>query len=226
MAFFISPRSEAALRALFPTTQGREDAPSYLVDALVDAELHRRGQPDASGAFHALSLKEGSLLKEEFDLSTHGHADGWLVEAVLVDPLEFMRCSMVHGFEVGDAAFAAMVRALQVSCPTAKVVRIHTDGLAVLLGPTAQIGLKDVALPQLEHQLIDAVSNVLPDRDQWLPRFTLGQLALTVVDPSHWQVLGPLLWAECERALIVAKRTGQRQVQQRHIELSGRLPVF
>ncbi len=226
MPFFISPRSEAAVRALFPSTQGREDAPSYLVDALVDAELHRRGQPDASGAFHALSLKEGPLLKEEFDLSTHGHADGWLIEAVLVDPLEFMRCSMLHSFEVGDAAMAAMVRALKGGYPTAKVVRIHTDGLAMLLGPTAGVGLKDVSLPALERQLVDAVSQVLPDVSQWPPQFTLGQLSLTVVDPSHWQVLGPLLWAECERGLIVAKRAGQRQVQHRRIELSGRLPAF
>ena len=90
MPHVISDRAAKALLALFPTAQGRPDGPSWLVDELVEAELHRRGMPDAvTGAFHALALKEGQLLKEEFDLNTHGHADGWVLGAVTVDPLEF-----------------------------------------------------------------------------------------------------------------------------------------
>lgn len=218
MAHPISERSAKALMALFPTAQGRPDGPSWLVDQVVDAELHRRGYPDAvSGAFHALALKEGSLLKEEYDLSTHGHSDGWILGAVLVDPLEFTVFNMQRGLQAGDAALRDLVQAMKSVCPRAKVVRTHTDGFAVLLGPTADQPLTDALLPAVR----EALGAKLPDL-----RFTLGALELTVVDPPHWQVLGPLAWAECERALIIARRGGVTGIQRRRVELHGRLPDF
>jgi hypothetical protein len=225
MAHEISERSARALLALFPTAQGRADAPSWLVDQLVDAELHRRGSPDASGAFHALALKEGSLLKEEFDLSTHGHHDGWVLGAVVVDPLEFMVCSMRHGFAVGDAVVRAMVQALQAAFPRAKVVRTHTDGFAVLFGPTAEQPVSWSMLEPLRARLVEQVLPLVSNGDErWVPRFTLGALEVVVVDPPNWQLLGPLVWAECERAHLVFRRTSTREVLRRRFELHGRLP--
>jgi GGDEF domain-containing protein len=216
MAHEISERSVKALLSLFPTARGRPDAPTWLVDQVVDAELHRRGHPDeVSGAFHALALKEGALLKEEYDLSTHGHLDGWVLGALLVDPLEFTVFNMQHGLEAGDAALRAMVEAMKSVCPRAKVVRIHTDGFAVLLGPTADQPLTDALLPAMK----DALAAKLPGL-----RFTLGALELTVVDPPDWRVLGPLAWAECERALVIARRGGVTSIQRRRIVLDGRLP--
>jgi GGDEF domain-containing protein len=218
MAHIISERSAKALLALFPTAQGRPDAPSWLVDHLVDAELHRRGHLDAvSGAFHALGLKEGSLLKEEYDLSTHGHADGWVLGALLVDPLEFTVFNMREGLKAGDAALQVMVQAMRSVCPRAKVVRIHTDGFAVLLGPTADQPVSDALVPALREALAGALPGL---------RFTLGALELTVVDPPTWQVLGPLVWSECERGLIIARRGGVTSVQRRRLVLDGRLPDF
>jgi GGDEF domain-containing protein len=218
MAHVISERSATALLTLFPGARGRADAPSWLVDQLVDAELHRRGFPDAvSGAFHALALQEGPLLKEEYDLSTHGHADGWVLGAVLVDPLQFTVFNMQHGLPAGDAALKAMVDAMKSVCPRAKVVRIHTDGFAVLLGPTADQPLTDALVPTMR----EALATKLPDL-----KFTLGALELTVVDPPNWQVLGPLAWAECERALTIARRGGRSAVQRRRVVLDGRLPSF
>jgi GGDEF domain-containing protein len=214
----ISERSAKALLALFPTAQGRPDGPSWLVDQVVDAELHRRGYPDAvSGAFHALALKEGTLLKEEYDLSTHGHADGWVLGAVLVDPLEFTVFNMHRGLPAGDAALRAMGEAMKSACPRAKVVRIHTDGFAVLLGPTADQPLTEALVAQVRA----ALAAKLPELT-----FTIGALELTVVDPPNWQVLGPLAWAECERALMIARRGGVSSIQRRRVVLDGRLPAF
>jgi hypothetical protein len=45
-----------------------------------------------------------------------------------------------------------------------------------------------------------------------------------VVDPPNWQLLGPLVWAECERALVIARRQPTEDLQQRRVVLDGRLP--
>ncbi len=50
-------------------------------------------------------------------------------------------------------------------------------------------------------------------------------LELTLVAPSHWQVLGPLVWAECERALVMEQRSGPLNVQKRHIALDAAVPL-
>lgn len=229
MAHPITERSANALMAMFPLAQGRADGPTWLVDQLVDAELHRRGTPDAvSGALHALALTQGSLLKEEYDLSTHGHSSGWVMGAVVVDPLELTVFNMRYGFKAGDAALRAMVEAMRSVCPRAKIVRIHTDGFAVLLGPTADQPVTPELLPRLRTALEARVLAVTPDDGE--PRretkFTLGLLRLEVVDPPNWQLLGPLVWAECERALIIAKHRASAEVLERRFVLDGRLPDF
>lgn len=220
----ISERSERALRGLFAHAAARPDAPTWLVDQLVDAELHRRGHPDASGAFHALALNQGSLIKEEYDLSTHGHADCWRLDALVCDPHELILYNQRHGFPAGDAALRAIAGTLRTLCPTAKVVRIHGDGFAALLGPTAD--------RRLESALLQSAAQALPAALAALPaggppvRFTVGGLCLEVVDPPNWQVLGPLVWAECERALFIARRLPGEQVLNRRVVLDGRLPAF
>jgi len=229
MAHTISEKTAHTLLGLFPTAQGRPDGPEWLVDQLVAAELHRRGTPDAvSGAKHALALTQGALLKEEYDVSTHGFLDGWTLGAVLADPLEFTLYNMRYGFPAGDAALKAVVRGLQQVCPKAKVVRTHTDGFAALLGPTAEQAVTPELAEQARAAMAQAVREVTPDdgapRDE--PRFTVGLLELTLVDPPNWQVLGPLAWAECERALIIARRSPAAGVQRRHLALNGRLPDF
>jgi len=53
--------------------------------------------------------------------------------------------------------------------------------------------------------------------------FTISALRLTVRDPSHWQVLGPLLWAEIERAHVLARRGLASGIQERELDLAGRV---
>lgn len=229
MSHPITEKSEKALLALFPTAQGRVDGPTWLVDQLVDAELHRRGYPDSvTGALHALALNQGSTMKEEFDLSTHGHSDGWVMGAVVVDPLEFTLFNMRYGFKAGDAALRAMVEGMKQVCPTAKVVRIHTDGFAILLGPTADRRVSAELIPQLKDVLPAKVAAVTPTDSEPKKdvRFTFGLLELSVVDPPNWQLLGPLVWAECERALMIARRQPTEALQTRRVVLDGRLPEF
>jgi len=222
MPHSISDATARTLLGLFPTAQGRADGPEWLVDQLVDAELHRRGTPDkVSGAKHALALTQGSLLKEEYDISTHGHSPEWTLGAVLADALELTVYNMHHGFPAGDAALKAMVKGLTSVCPNAKVVRIHTDGFAALLGPTADQHVEPALAQRAREAMEQAVREVGPEL-----RFTVGLLELTVVDPPNWQVLGPLAWAECERALMIARRMPGAGVQKRHVALNGRLPDF
>jgi len=227
MSHPITERSEKALLALFPTAQGRPDGPTWLVDQLVDAELHRRGYPDSvTGAAHALALTQGQLLKEEFDLSTHGHADGWVIGAVLVDPLEFTLFNMRYGFAAGDAALRAMVAGMRQVCPTAKIVRVHVDGFAILLGPTADQRVSAELLPRLREVLPAKVAEVTPeDAEPKKPVvFTFGLLELTLVEPPNWQIIGPLVWAECERALLIARRKPTEALQVRRVVMDARLP--
>lgn len=194
------------LRALFPNVP-----PEQAARALLDAEGHRRGTRDAvSGAFHALALTQGALLKEEYDLSTHGHHAGWVMGAVVADIRELTVVNMKHGFEEGDRVLRQTAEALQAVSPNAKLVRVHSDAFALLLGPMAQDPVTPAHLAKARAALKVPCS--------------VGLLKLTVVGPSHWQVLGPLVWAECERALVLARRAPKDEVLNRTVVLDGRLP--
>ena len=107
------------VRAMFP----RVPDPDQALIALIDAEAHRRAERDEiSGAFHALALTQGSLIKEEYDLTTHSHHAGWKIGAAVVDIRELTVVNMNHGFPMGDQVLRHTASALQRTCPTAKVV--------------------------------------------------------------------------------------------------------
>jgi len=201
---------DALLKAMFPMVSADE-----AIDALVDAEAHRRGQPDrVSGAFHALALTQGMLLKEEYDLSTHGHG-AWVLGAVLADVRELTVINMHHGFPEGDRVLRATVEALKSVAPGAKVVRTHADGFAALLGPTAEQRIDEALGRRAKEALAKVTALGKP------VAFTVGLLELTVTQPSHPQVLSVLTWAECERALAIARREPFESVLRRHIALDG-----
>lgn len=201
-----------------------EDATLKAVEALVEAESARRGEPDpVSGAFHGLALTQGSLIKREYDLSTHGHWEGWDVGALIVDIKHLIRVNMEHGFAAGDAVLRAVATALQETFPSARVVRIHPDAFAVLLPPSAEVAIEASLEPSTREALARRVPALLgaAKAPALTLDYTVAMLHLTVVKPSHWQVLGPLMWAECERALTLASRGMASGVQRRRVELDA-----
>jgi GGDEF domain-containing protein len=228
MPYPIDDATASALIALHPWAVARSAQPVQLaVETLLEAERARRGQPDKLGAISALALTQGSLLKEEFDLSTHAHHDGWRVGAVIADVQGMITVNARFGFGVGDAVLKATVDSLAAQYPGAKIVRIHPDALAALLTPTSQLSVQAGQRESTRARLAEDVAKVLPagTTSEEVPRHTVTLLELTVDQPSHWQVLGPLLWAELERAHAMERlgRTGD-EVQRRRIRLDGFVP--
>lgn len=221
-----------AILALQPWVRNRPEVERFpaALGALVEAEACRRGAPDpVSGALHVSALTQGSLLKAEYDLSVHGHT-GWTAGAVIADVKEMIQVNQEAGFGLGDRFLRAVATALSAAFPGAPVVRVHTDCFAALLVPSTGLVLEAPhALHAAEalRQAADAfrTREGAPRRS---PEFTVSALRLSVVDPSHWQVLGPLLWAEIERAHVMARRglgASAGQIQERELRLDGRIPT-
>jgi GGDEF domain-containing protein len=228
MPYSIDDATATALIALHPWAVARSPQPVQLaVETLLEAERARRGQPDKLGALQALALTQGNLLKEEFDLSTHAHHDGWRVGAVIADVRGMISVNARFGFGVGDAVLKATVDSLAAQYPGAKVVRIHPDAFAALLTPTSQLTVRQEQREATRTRLAEDVARVLPAGTDAadVPGHTVTLLEFVVDQPSHWQVLGPLLWAELERAHVM-ERLGRttEAVQRRRIRLDGFVP--
>lgn len=225
----ISDELAKSLVALFgPRVQVEgAKAAEVALRALLEAERHRRGEPDASGAFHALALTQGSLLRYEYDLSTHGHHAGWTVGAVVVDIKALILVNQEHGFAAGDELVSAVAGTLIDTYPSAKVVRIHSDAFAVLLAPSSELGVTDAHEAKTRAALAAGVPQrlVAASHPRLTPEYSIALLELTVARPSHWQVLGPIVWAECERAYAMARAGQASGVQQRHLDLNGAVPM-
>ncbi|HET9450536.1 MAG TPA: diguanylate cyclase [Aggregicoccus sp.] len=210
---------------LFPRVLQREREPvQAALTLLLEAEEARRGAPDATGAQSALALLQGPLLKEEYDLSTHAHHESWRVDALVADVQGLIHVNAQHGFAAGDALLRAVVGALRECFPGARVVRLHGDCFAALLAPSSGLQLAADSAARALGALRAAAREALPAQAQ-APGFTLAQLSLRVSSPSHWQVLGPLVWAELERAYALARLGGAAGVQQRSLELAGAVPL-
>jgi GGDEF domain-containing protein len=215
--------------ALQPWVQSRPEPERFgaALRALVDAERWRRGTPESvSGALHVSALTQGPLLKPEYDLSVHAHA-GWTAGAIIADVKEMIHVNQEAGFPAGDRFLHAVASALGSAFPNAPVVRVHTDCFAALLVPSSGIELApehlDLATGSLRHRVDE-----FREREKALLRpveFTVSALRLVVLDPSHWQVLGPLFWAEIERAHVMARRGLASGIQERTLRLDGRIPT-
>ena len=195
------------------------------VDAVLQAERWRRGEPDpVSGAFSRLALTQGTLLKEEYDHGTHFFAGGAVFGAAVVDTVHLTHLNMEHGFKAVDRALVAQVRALREVCPKAKVVRIHGDAFAVVLGPTAEQPVEASLRARLSAALDAATRAELPARTEPVG-FWVALLELKVKDPPNHDVLGPLLWGECERALAIEQRglEGAGTVLRRSVDFAATL---
>ena len=205
----------------------KEQQAALALSALLDAEACRRGGPDpVSGALNILFLTQGGLLKPEYDISIHAHLP-WEVGLLTVDVVELIRVNQAAGFPAGDALLRAVASCLQATFPGASVVRIHTDCFCVLFPPSAGTDVSEELRTAARAALPSAVAAVRA-RHARLPEtvdFTLGLARLQVVDPSHWQVLGPLVWAEAERTHVLARAGKAEDTLLRRVDLSGRVAV-
>lgn len=210
---------------LFPRVLQREREPvQAALGLLLEAEEARRGRADTTGALSALALLQGALLKDEYDLSTHAHHATWRLDALVADVRGLIHVNAAHGFATGDALLRGAVAALAATFPGARVVRLHGDCFAALLVPSSGLLLEAGADARARAALALAAHEALPAQAT-PPGFTLAQLSLQVASPSHWQVLGPLVWAELERAFALARMGGVEGVQQRSLELAGAVPL-
>jgi GGDEF domain-containing protein len=216
-----------AVLALQPWVQSRPEAERFgaALRALLDAEAWRRGRPEAvTGALHLSALTQGTLLKPEYDLSVHAHA-GWTVGAVIADVKEMIHVNQEAGFAVGDRFLRSVASSLAGAFPGAPVVRVHTDCFAALLVPSSGLEIAPEHLTVATEALRRGTDAFRAN--EGAPRapveFTVSALRLTVRDPSHWQVLGPLLWAEIERAHVIARRGLASGIQERTLSLEGRV---
>lgn len=218
-----------AVLTLQPWVRSRPEPERFgaALSALLEAETCRRGAPDpVTGALHLSALTQGTLLKPEYDLSVHAHT-GWTVGAVIADVKEMIHVNQEAGFALGDRFLRAVASSLTGAFPGAPVVRVHTDCFAALLVPSSGLELALAHLARAAAALGRGADEFRAK--QGTPRapvqFTVSALRLTVRDPSHWQVLGPLLWAEIERAHVIARRGLASGIQEREIQLDGRFPA-
>jgi GGDEF domain-containing protein len=190
------------------------------VDAVIEAEKRRQGDPDpVSGAFSRLALTQGTLLREEYDHGTHFFAGGAVLGAAIVDTVGLIHLNMKYGFPKVDGALKAQVAALREVCPRAKIVRIHGDAFAAVLGPTADQPVEESLRPRLAAAL-DAATRASLGHEEPV-RFHVALLELKVQNPPNHDVLGPLLWGECERALVLAARGQGGGVLRRHVNFDA-----
>jgi len=216
-----------AVLALQPWVQSRPEPERFgaALRALLEAETCRRGAPEpVTGALHLSALTQGALLKPEYDLSVHAHA-GWTVGAVIADVKGMIHVNQEAGFALGDRFLRMVDSSLAGAFPGAPVVRVHTDCFAALLVPSSGLEL----VPDHLTLAAEALRRGTDDfrAKEGTPRapveFTVSALWLSVSDPSHWQVHGPLLWAEIERAHVVARRGLASGIQERTLRLDGRV---
>lgn len=200
------------------------DAVSTALNALIEAERQRRGDPDpVTGAIWGKALLEGTLLSREYDRDTHGHWDAWPIAAVTVDLKETIKLNMRYGFAEVDVALRAFATALKTRFPKGKVVRTQGDAFTVLLPPSAETTIDASLSEELPRLLAPAIQAALPEDGEAKPdlRFTIALLNLRISDPPNTRVLGPLVWAECERAYVLQQSGKASGVQERRLDLHG-----
>lgn len=218
-----------AVLALNPWAQGRPPGERFsaALRALVESEACRRGAPDpVTGALHLSALTQGALLRSEYDLSVHAHT-GWEVSALTVDVKEMIHVNQEAGFAAGNRFLHTVADALAATFPRARVLRIHTDCFAVLFLPSGDASLTEADGPRAWAALDAAVTAFRAGAPALRRRveFTIGGLSLRIRNPSHWQVLGPLLWGELERTQVLARRGDAPAIQRREVHLDGRVPA-
>jgi GGDEF domain-containing protein len=217
--------AETAITLMVPwsrTHPGADDL-NRALEQLVRLETARRGAADPlTGALHVLALLQGDRLKAEFDLSIHAHT-GWPLGAVIADVKGLIRINAEHGMIAGDEVLRGVASALGRALPGVPLLRVHGDCLAALLLPSTGVELETAHLERVSTALRETAERM--GRPDAPVDFTVSALRLRIFDPAHWQVLGPLVVSEIERAHAMARRDLASGIQERTLRLDGRIPT-
>lgn len=203
--------------------EGRKHFGDGLQSVVLQA-LMRKGIPDPqTGTLTRSYLIEGVLLRDTFEHPERGLDGEWSCGVVAVDVRGLVHVNDRLGMEGGEQMLKLVADGLRAFCPDRPIIRLHGDAFAALYPPPDGHNISDGS----PERLADALSALADERMPELaehdlePAFTVAALDLVIDRPFHWRVLGPLVWAEAERA-HVAVRTGQATgLQHRRIELDG-----
>lgn len=194
------------------------------LQSVVLQALMRKGLPDPqTGSLTRSYLIEGVLLRDTMEQPELGLEGDWSCGVVAVDVLGLMHVNDRLGMEGGEQMLKVVADGLRAFCPDRPIIRLHGDAFAALYLPPGGHNISDGSPDRLSDALTGMAQERMPELgEQGLePRFTVAALDLVVERPFHWRVLGPLVWAEAERA-HVAVRTGRASgLQHRRISLDG-----
>lgn len=203
--------------------EGRKHFGDGLQSVVLQA-LMRKGVPDPQT--HTLTrsyLIEGLLLGDTLEQPELGLDGEWRCGVVSVDVRGLIHINDRLGMDGGEQMLKVVADGLRAFCPDRPIVRLHGDAFAALYLPPGEHNISDGSPERLAGALGALADERMPElEDHDLDaEFTVAALDLVIDRPFHWRVLGPLVWAEAERA-HVAVRTGRASgLQHRRIDLDG-----
>ena len=203
--------------------EGRKHFGDGLQSVVLQA-LMRKGAPDPqTGALARSYLIEGVMLRDTLPDPDHGLDGEWRAGIVAVDVRGLALVNDRLGMEAGEKLLAIVAEGLRAFANDRPIVRIHGDAFAVLYLPPDPHDLDDGSAATLETQLVSRAREQVPELDAQgiAPAFTVGASDLVIDRPSHWRILGPLVWAEAERAHHAVRNRAVLGLQRRRILLDG-----
>ena len=142
------------------------------------------------------------------------------------DSKELIEVNKSSGFSGGDHVLLEISAQFRRAFPREQIVRMHGDCYAVLFLPSSGEALQEADLIRARAALVEVTAAAVASGLTMNLEYTLSALRLRVFDPSHWQVLGPLLVSEIERAHAMTRRGLASGIQERELRLDGRIPIL
>ncbi len=215
---------------LLPWLQKREEAEVDAIDWLLDKELREHGLPDrATGAAPVASLLRRPPRSAHFGLPPEAWSDewrglpgAWKISALAADVVGLAGINDRLGMEGGDEVLRIVAAAMRGVDSLGRCFRIHGDAFALVLENPEDDPASHVHA--IEAHLADAQKwSSIADLRDFALRLSFAGLRLTLLQPYSPSVLGPLVLAEIERALVLARRRGTIAICDRVLDLRGYL---
>lgn len=201
--------------------EGRKHFGDGLQSVVLQA-LMRRGIPDPqTGALARSHLLDGALLRDALPEDDGDTAREFRVGVVAVDVRALAAINDALGMDAGERMLKTAADGLRAFCTDRPLVRLHGDAFAALYFPAIEAPLREETPLRVERALVDLASERLPELAEagLSPGFTVAAVDLRIEQPYHWRVLGPLVWAEAERALDRVREGSAQGLQSRVLHL-------